>query len=299
MDTSLNSIPNLQQYNMQVMSNSTNFYQSSHQSAGPNIVSHQMPSNLVSSSVSPAKEEYESLIVTQMRRIMNEIFAGLDTAATISLEELRVANPDLFQTIRSQAEIEAKSLWLQKLSIPKDGNFHAPIQAHNKRNFEEMQGGTSSGFTDQQRSRFSRTATTGSAAAATAPSHVPDLPLDVVKAFIAETPVIVDLTRAKTLANTLSAMTQQAYAPKVPTKVLESIASKLSQRLVHYIENATVPPPLPSILADSSALHAVENIHPNTDIIPTMPVRAPKPEFRYDYDFALYYYFRVVLEYIN
>lgn len=242
-----------------------------------------------------AKEEYEALVVVQMHRILLEIFAGIDTSSRMSLEELQQANPDLYRNIRVTAEGEAKKLWQQKINLPVDVSSNRMNQASQQQQQYFQQRGQApsghkrgiddvyNGHEQQQRSRFSRPAASSGHQSAVEASLAPavDVPNDIVKGFVAETPVLVDLTRARQIAESLGKLTQQAFAPKIPTVVLESLGLKLSQRLQHYVDNAMIPPPLPDILAQSNSLSGLENVHPNiSDSIAAIPVRAQKPEFK-------------------
>lgn len=278
--------------------------------------------NVPASSSAPAKEEYERLVQAQMQRVMQEIFAGLNTAATISLDELRLANPDLFHQIRSQAENDAKIMWRQRINIPTDfpkqqkssfpyqqNNLHQsypPNQSQRSGQFPNQKRGiddvySNSSNVPDNKNRFSRSMPANVASnnynsnynnsnniaidlsTTNSVSHSLDIPVDVVKGFVSEVPVLVDLQRVRQITDSLSKITQQAFAPKVPTAVLESVAFRLSQRLAHYVDNAMIPPPLPDVLAEINPLASSENITPNVAAVSSFgpqDKQVPKPEFK-------------------
>lgn len=251
----------------------------------PTIPASTAISNVGPSSVPAAKSEYENMVFTRMTQIMQEIFAGLDPSKAISLEELKSLNPDLFQQIRLQAETDAKTLWQQKINIPNESvtqsRFGPPVST--KRSIDEAF--SSAAVSNDLTSQKSRQPRTNPGVNSSSSPSEPELPPGIVKGFVSDKPVIIDLTRVKALAESLATMTQQAYAPKVPTKVLESVANRISQRLDFYANHALEPPVLPDVLTDNSAFSFLESIQTNSSTTggqtTSAPTRPPMPEFRY------------------
>lgn len=268
-------------------SNSVNQFHSASMNFAQTIPTSTIPaiSTVAPSSVPAAKSEYENMVFTRMTQIMQEIFAGLDPSKAISLEELKTLNPDLFQQIRLQAETDAKMMWQQKINIPNEtvpqSRFGPPVST--KRSIDEaFSSAAAANDLASQKSRQPRT--TQAVSSSSSPSE-PEFPPGIVKGFVSDKPVIIDLTRVKALAESLATMTQQAYAPKVPTKVLESVANRISQRLDYYANHALEPPVLPDVLADNSAFSFLESIQTNSSTTGgqsnSAPTRPPMPEFRY------------------
>lgn len=265
--------------------NQPNQYRSTSMDFAHSIPASTAISNVGPSSVPAAKSEYENMVFTRMTQIMQEIFAGMDPSKAISLDELKSLNPDLFQQIRLQAETDAKMLWQQKINIPNESvtqsRFGPPVST--KRNIDEaFSSAAASTDLPSQKSRQPRT-TQG--VSSSSPSE-PEFPPGIVKGFISDKPVIIDLTRVKALAESLATMTQQAYAPKVPTKVLESVANRISQRLNYYANHALEPPALPDVLMDNSAFSFLESIQTSSSTAggqtTSAPTRPPMPDFRYE-----------------
>lgn len=249
--------------------------------------------------IPPAAAVYEDLVIKEMSTILNQILIDLNTPAAMTLDELRVENPPLYAQIRSQAESNAKAAWLQRLQLPVaptgQRHFRGPNQQmqqqqqqqpqpqnrpayphhyqqqkhhvagqhvprpgqYQKRGIDEVYSNGQvphqqqpSGYTQHPRATLGSTSPTGGS-------------LDFVNGFVCETPVVIDVHRVQLLADSLSTMTQQSAVTALSTPALQSITSKIAQRLHHYLQNIMVPPDLPSILSSPafvSSLPAMEAI---------------------------------------
>jgi hypothetical protein len=231
---------------------------------------------------------FNDLVKNEMITVLHQIFAGMDTndcTLPITLDELRIENPDLYSQIQLQAQENAQQMLMQQMrtttsaSSSLGANMNNNNNNNNNNNSQQqnmaMMISNNDTLQQQQLSHLRKrpheemstninrgkgnhhSAFQQQQIRSLLPSSISSStskPLSFVNGYISETMVALDVDRLITLAPLLQQQHQHDLAmmmvggspiSTVTAEQFQQITKKLGLRLQQYIHDIMIPPALP------------------------------------------------------
>jgi hypothetical protein len=221
---------------------------------------------------SNAEDTFQFAVHNEMIALLNQLYSTMNVTNPLSLEQIKIQDPNLFEQLRKTAT-ESVSRLLRNSRNSTPSGMGAPNHVSGlKRSAPEQainptkRGGRSRPQSDMlQRAPVAPSLVIPSHPPATQPSHgisskglihqsnVAQSSGQLVKGYLCEKEVYVDVERTKYLTNNINHICNHDHM-NVITPNLKKLFQELIPRMQSYLVNVMTPPPLPLFLHGKNML---------------------------------------------